>query len=127
PQDQCTDVAGNLLPLKMAWIVPSAVSEAIARSRLLRKNASFASIAGPTSAVDAGSGAGALTRSPAKAWSLACSVQSEGAQTSAAPVVPRKTARSAAASSDIGKRLQRSFGASACRYWIRRRSALVPI
>src|SRR5262249_36280638 len=120
-------VAGNLLERSSASSVPSAVSEAMARSTPLRRNDSFESSAAPTSAVETGSGVGAITRSLVSSWSRACSAHSAGAHTSAAPAVPRRTARSAASSSAIGKRLQRWFAGKASRYWIRRRSALVPM
>src|SRR5262245_4507211 len=126
-QRHFTGVAGNLLARNIASSVPSAVSEAMARSTLLRRNDSFESSAAPTSAVETGSGVGAITRSLAKSCSRVCSAHSAGAHTSAAPAVPRKTARSAASSSAMGKRLQRSLAGKACRYWIRRRSALVPM
>src|SRR4029450_8634210 len=53
-----TAVAGNLLLSRMAWMVPSRVSEAIAWSTLLRRKDSFAKTAAPTSADAGGSGGG---------------------------------------------------------------------
>src|SRR5689334_17974881 len=93
---------------------------------LLRRNACLLSKMAPTSAVDTGNGLGAISGNFAISASIFRSAQSAGAQTRAAPIVLRNTARSAASSDDIGYLSQRLPTGAARRYCDRRMSAPVP-
>ena len=77
-------------------MVPSAVSEAIAWSTLLRRKASLASTAAPISALSVGNGVDEIARTLAMAGSACASAQSEGPHTKATPTVPCTNAASAA-------------------------------
>jgi hypothetical protein len=116
-----------LARLRIDSIVPSAVKEAMASSTLLRRNVSLASRTAPTPTGESGRGLSEISRSPAKVGSDFCSAQNEGPHTRATLTVPRLRALSASSSEPMGKRLQRSSAGSACRYWMSRMSALVPM
>src|SRR5262249_37433796 len=120
-------VAGNFARSRMSWIEPSAVRDAMASSTLLRRKVSFASRIAPTLTADSGKGFADISRRPANAGSDFCSAQNDGPHTRATPTVPRTTAPSANSSDPMGKRLQRCSAGSACRYWMSRKSALVPM